>query len=145
MPCEYVSVSSSTNSASSNRSISRSIARATCCVVHAVHAADELQDLAAGKLVVKKRLIGHVADQRDGVARLRHDVVTADANGAAAGPNQADEHFDGRGFAGAVVAEQRVELAAVHAQVQILDRDLIAVRSVDLLKFDHRAEACGAV
>ena len=121
------------------------MARADLRVVHAVHAADELQDFAAGKLVVKKWLIGHVADQRDGIARLRDEVVAADAHRAAAGADQADQHLDGRGFAGAVVTEQRVELAAVHAQVQILDRYLIAVRSVDLLKFDHRARLAARI
>ena len=112
--------------------------------VHAVHPADEMQNLAAGELIVQKRLIGHIADQGGRFARVGDDVVAADANRAAAGANQADQHFDGRRFAGAVVAEQGVELAGRHAQIQILDRDFVAVRSVNLLKFNHRDSERGA-
>ena len=80
MPCEYVSVRPSTNSDNSNRSISRSIARATCALIHAIHAANKMQDFAARKFVVKKRLVRHIADQRDGVARLTHKVVAANTD-----------------------------------------------------------------
>ena len=69
----------------------------------------------------------------------RDDVVTADANRARLGPQQADEHFDRGRLAGAVVAQQRIELAGGDAQIQAVDRHSVAVRPADLLEFDHRA------
>src|SRR6476469_4809215 len=66
------------------------------------------------------------------------------AYGASVGPDQSDLESHGRRWARAVVAEQRVQIAAADSQIQIVDRYLIAVRSVDLLKFDHRLEDCGS-
>ena len=46
----------------------------------AVHVGDELQKLSARKLVVKIRLVGHVAHELVGVPRLCNHVEVAHAN-----------------------------------------------------------------
>ena len=61
IPCEYRSVRSSTNSCRSNRSMTACIALGGPVPRHAVQVGDELEELAAGELLVQERLVGDVA------------------------------------------------------------------------------------
>ena len=45
--------------------------------------------------------------------------------GAGVGPQQAGDHAQGRGLAGAVRAEQRVELAGAHGEIEAVDRGAV--------------------
>jgi hypothetical protein len=49
------------------------------------------------------------------------------ANGAGVGRAQAFDHFEGRGFAGAVGTEDAEDLARVHGEVDAIDGGKLAV------------------
>src|SRR5207253_2445753 len=104
---------------------------------HAVEVRGELEELAAGELVVEEGLIGNVADELPGLVALGSQVVTADANTAAGGNQQAAEYFDGGGLAGAVGAETGEEFASRHTERQIADGEFVAEALRHSFEFDH--------
>ena len=93
-------------SASSKRSRLAVDALAGGGPVQAVHLSGELQQLAAGELLVKVLLVRHVAQVAAGLAGTPRAVDAADPHVARVGLQQADEHADGRRLAGAVGPQQ---------------------------------------
>ena len=85
----------------------------------AVDAADEFQVLAHREVLVERELLRHVADLALDHVGLRADVVAEAGAGALVGREQAAQHADGGGLAGAVGAEEAVDRAALdlHGQV----------------------------
>lgn len=78
----------------------------------AVHFGDEVEELAAGEFFVEEGLVGDVGELSFGCEAVDADFVAADADGAVVGLEQADDHFDGGGFACAVVTEECEEFSA---------------------------------
>jgi hypothetical protein len=82
----------------------------------------ELHELLAGHEQVERGLLQRDADPRaDGVGLLG-DVVAGHAGVAAGGAQQRDEHADRRGLAGAVGAQEPVDLAGLDGQVDAVHR-----------------------
>lgn len=97
-----------------------------------VHAHEGVKDLALGD-VTDPPAIGHGET-------LRFDAVDLDRAGVR--PDEADEHLDGGGFAGAIAPEQAVDAAAADAQVQVLHDRRAVERAGDIGGFDdvvHRS------
>lgn len=87
------------------------------------HAADEGEVFPRGEVVEQREVLGHHADAAlhlERAARIAH-VLAEDADAAAAGCEQAGEHFDGGGFARAVGAEEAVEAARGDAEAELVD------------------------
>ncbi len=81
--------------------------------------------LAERCLVDGRVLPGH-ADELTDDLRLLDDVVAEDASGAAVGTQQRREHADGGGLAGAVGSEDAVDGAGLDAEVDAVDRPVLA-------------------
>src|SRR2546422_401925 len=56
----------------------------------------------------------------EGSSRIAH-VLAENAHRAAAGREQAREHFDGRGFSRAIGSEESVELSCLDAKIELID------------------------
>ena len=84
-------------------------------------AGDEFEILVWGQAVVDHRLVGDPGDDRLGLQRILAGVDAEHRDGAGFGLQQAGDHAEDGGLAGAVGAEQRVELAAFDAQLQVFD------------------------
>ena len=79
---------------------------------------DEFEILSRRELVVDHRLIGNPRHQPLRRNRIGERVDAGDADAAGVGPQQAGDHAQGRGLAGAVRAEQRIKLAGANIQVR---------------------------
>ena len=111
MPCEKLSTSSCSHRASSNSS-SISLTRAVDAVaVHAVEPAVKAQELAGRQLLVDERPIGNEAERRLGRFGLGRQIVAVDEDAAGGRLQQPGNHADRRRLAGAVRAEEAVDLA----------------------------------
>src|SRR5262245_51996067 len=64
-------------------------------------------------------------------------VEAVDQRAAAAGHQDAHHHADGGGLAGAIGAEEAEHLAALHGEVQRVERGELTVRARELLELDH--------
>ena len=74
-------------------------------------------ELATGHQRVEGRLLERDADRLADLARLGDDVVARDPRGAARGAQERGEHADRGRLAGAVRAEEGVDLALGHVEV----------------------------
>ena len=91
-------------------------ARLDGAVVHAVEAAVEAQELAGGELLVDERPVGDEAERRLRRLGRRRQVVAVDEDPAGGGLEQPGDHPDRRGLAGAVGAEEAVDLPRRHVE-----------------------------
>ena len=89
---------------------------------HAVQAGAEAEVGEAAQLRIEVALVRDHADAVLGGTRVAGAVDAVDAHLARVRPRQADEHVDGGGLAGAVRTEKAKQLAAVHVEIQSLDR-----------------------
>src|ERR1039458_8793689 len=69
---------------------------------------------------VELMLFSQVPDARPGFRRQRPNIVTKNASSVAGRFQEAQQHADGSGLAGAVAAQQREHTAARHLQVQFI-------------------------
>ena len=94
----------------------------------AVHAADELEKLAAGQPVEQRGFIGHHAHQAlDAVEFLGHPHAQH-LHFARCGGQQSDQNVDRGGLAGAVRPQEAEKASSRHFQVQAVQRGLVSVR-----------------
>ena len=73
----------------------------------------EAQELARGQLLVDERPVGDEAERGLRRLGLGRQVVAVDEDAAGGRLEQAGDHADGRGLAGAVRAEEAVDLAGL--------------------------------
>ena len=107
-------------------------------VRQAVEFAGENQVLVHGQLVVERKLLRHVADHfLDRVAFAR-DVVAGDPRGAFRRFENAAEHSDDGGFAGAVRPEKSEDRAARDGKADVIDGGESAEALRQPLALDHR-------
>src|SRR5207245_1928309 len=79
----------------------------------------EVEELAAGEIVVEVRVLG---EEAEGAARPRvAGVHAADADPAPVGEEQADDQLDGGRLAGAVPAEEAEDLSPLDAEREPLE------------------------
>ena len=93
-------------------------------VGEAVDAGDELQILLDGKVLIEAEALRHVADVALDLVALGQDVVAERRAPAAVRREQPAHHAQRRGLAGAVGAEEAVDLAAHHAHGQVAHHHL---------------------
>ena len=77
---------------------------------HALERGLQAQVVASGQKRVERRLLQGDADQAAHLRPVLDDVVAADASGPRSRGQQRRQHMDGRGLAGAVRAEEAVDL-----------------------------------
>jgi hypothetical protein len=88
-------------------------------VVQAVHLADEAQVFGGGEASEESHAFGNDADLALDFERVRGEIEAEDLNAARGGGEQAGQHLDGGGFAGAVGAEKAVELTLGDVEVDV--------------------------
>ena len=106
-----------------------------------VHAAPEQQVLAGGHVRVQGDVLRHDADDRLDRLGVRHDRVPVHEGVAPGWAQQAGEHGDGGGLAGAVGAEQAEDLALVDVEAHLVDGQHALGRVVLLAKLPHLDDA----
>jgi hypothetical protein len=79
------------------------------------------------QIVVEADLVGQIADPSLDLERLAQRVKARHRRPPAARFGQAQQHQDRRGFSRAVGAEDPDDLAGAHREVDMIDRDDIAV------------------
>ena len=90
--------------------------------IEAPQAGDEFEIFVGRELVVDHRLVRDPRDDALGLDRIAQRIDAADADRAGIGRQEARHHAQRRGLAGAVRAEQRVELALPHTKIETGDR-----------------------
>ena len=88
---------------------------------HAVQRRLQAQVLAAGEQRVERGLLQRRADRGAHLRSFAHHVEARDARGAGRRREQGREHVHGRRLAGAVRAEEAVDLARGHREVDPVD------------------------
>ena len=101
------------------------VARGAARIAQAVEPRDEFQVLAHRQVLIQAEALRHVADLALDLVGVAADVVAEAGALAAIGRQQAAEHADGGGLAGAVGAEEAVDRAALHLHRQVM-HDLAA-------------------
>src|SRR5262249_28604277 len=86
---------------------------------------------------------GHVADVALDRVRLRADVVAQAGAVALVGGEQPAQHADGGGLAGAVGAEEAVDLAALHPHRQVAHDRAVAEGFGQAFDVDGDVGCCG--
>ena len=89
--------------------------------VEAVHAAKEANVLVDGQQLVEREALRHVADALLHALGIGRHVDAPDRSAARCRPQQAAEHANRRGLAGAVAAEKAEDLAAPDVERQSVD------------------------
>src|SRR6185503_2393290 len=89
--------------------------------VEPVDAADELEILADGEILVEAEALGHVSGLALDRLALAHQVVAQARTAAAVRREQAADHAQGRGLARAVGAEEAADAALLDAEAQMVD------------------------
>src|SRR5262249_52017105 len=93
---------------------------------HPVDAGEEIEVLLDREVVVERELLGHVAELLPDVLRTQLTDLARQSHLARARRQQAAEHLDRGGLARPVGAEQSVDLAVAHLEIDALDRDEVA-------------------
>ena len=89
--------------------------------VDARQSAGDIEVLADGQLRVRDRRLDEMADPPPEPGRVGPDALAEQLGVARGRPDHAQQHPDRGGLAGAVEAQERVDLAAGHAQVHPID------------------------
>ena len=101
-------------------------ARGESLARQAVDAAEELDVLVDGERLVEREALRHVANATLHAFGIATDVDAADQGRAGGGSQQAAQHADGGGLAGAVGAQEAEHLALLHRERQVVHRHEVA-------------------
>src|SRR5581483_10717690 len=103
----------------------------------AEQAGDEAQELGAGQLLVDEWPVRNESEDRLGGDGVGDDVDAGNAHRARGRAEDARDHAQRRGFAGAVRAEEPEELTARHDEVDVIDGGEGTVFLREGGEFDH--------
>ena len=95
--------------------------------VNAPKTGDEFQIFERRELVVDHRLVGNPRHDRFGSDRIRQGVDAKHGNRPCIRAQQAGQHAQGRRLAGAIWAEQAIELAGAYRKIKAIDSRTIKV------------------
>ena len=98
---------------------------------------DEVEEFRARHLAVARGAFRKVAHARLGRHRCPFDVVAAYRHPARGGRDEAGDHAHGRGFAGAIGAEEAQDLARLHGEGKGVDGQFIAVTLGQIFRRNH--------
>ena len=106
-----------------------------------LHGRQEFEVLAHAQVLEQREPLGHVADPPAQRLGLLRDAQAQHLDLALARRQQAAQHADGGGLAGAVGAEEAVDLRARHVEVDVVDRDQRAEAAGQPARADRRRVA----
>ena len=89
---------------------------------HAVDAGEEVEVLVDGEIVVERELLRHVPDLAPHARRAQAAALAGQLDESRARLDEAAQHLDRRRLAGAVGAEEAVDLTVAHREVHALRR-----------------------
>ena len=104
--------------------------------VQAVDAGEEAQVLPHRQFGIEREALRHVADPRARRGGCVQQVQAGDLGAAAGGRQQAAQHAEGGGLAGAVRPQQAEDFAALHGEADVVDRDESAEAAHQVVHFD---------
>jgi hypothetical protein len=93
--------------------------------IDAPQAGDEFEIFQRRQLVVDHRLIRYPRGDLLGGDRIGQRIDPEHGDRAGIRPQQPGHHPQGRGLAGAVRSEQRIELAGPHVEIERVDREAV--------------------
>ena len=93
----------------------------------AIEPAVDVEHLPAGQVGVEHQVLEGHADPPPHLVGRAHDIVPRDAGAAGGRLHQGGQYIDRRGFASAIGAEQRVDAAVRHAEVDAVECPHLAV------------------
>ncbi|KEH11561.1 hypothetical protein GY15_27580 [Delftia sp. 670] len=93
--------------------------------------------LARAQVLVQRHVLGDIGDQAARLRGSRHRVYALHAHLAAARPHKAQEQAQRGGLARAVGAQQRIDLASMHGQVQALEDGALAIVHHGAQRLEH--------
>jgi hypothetical protein len=105
--------------------------------------AEKPEVLVDAEVAVEAVLLGHVAEGFEGLGGAGRDELAADEGGAGVGDQEAREHADGGGLAGAVGAHEAVELARAEREGQTAHGRGVAEAAREGAGFDGEAGGRG--
>ena len=112
-------------------------------LAHAAQAADELEVLEAGEMGVDLGFLGDVAEMGAEGGEVLVDVAAGEEDFAAGGLDEADDHLNGGGFAGAVGPEVAEDVAGGEGEADVFDGGDGTVGFGDVSEFEHGVEVLG--
>lgn len=112
--------------------------------VEAVEASVELEVFEGGEFVVEGEFLGHIADEAFDLFGGLFDVEAGDFGGSFGGFEDAAEHADDGGFAGAVGAEEAKDGAFGDVEGDVVDGGEVAEAFGEVMAFDHGDECLAA-
>ena len=104
-----------------------------------MQARDQLEILHGGQRIVDGGRLGHVPDSALDLEWLRDHIEARDESQTRRRANQSRQDLHGRGFAGAVRAEETEDLARLDAEVQIVEGLFAAIAAREVFSPDHEA------
>ena len=102
-----------------------------------VQVGNEAEEFTATELLIKKRTIRDEADLPLGLLGRTLDVILGDRGSTSTRLEQADEDFDGGGFASTVWSQETKKLALRDLQIEIFHRDKVAIALLEIDYADH--------
>ncbi len=106
--------------------------------VEPVDAADELEVLANGEILVETEALGHVAGLALDRLAVVHEVVAEAGAAPAVGRQQAADHAQGRGLARAVRPEEAADAALFDGEAEAIDDGARAVALHQIMDVDRQ-------
>ena|ERR1044071_4820934 len=105
-----------------------------------IHATDESEIFAGGEVVEERKILRHHANPAFDLKSLSRvaEILAEKPDGAASGREQAGEHLDGGGFAGAVGAEETIETARFNPEIELIDSTDLPEVTCQVGGFDGR-------
>jgi hypothetical protein len=107
-----------------------------------VHLADELEDLAAAQIIIEQRIIRKITDVPFHFDAISVAVEPVDRHAAAGRDQDAHQHANGGGLAGAVGPEKPEHLASLDGQIEVAHGRELAVRLREMLERNHLSSTC---
>ena len=102
-----------------------------------MHLSDELQNLAAAKVIVEARVVGQIPDFLLHRCPLGLTVQTIDDGFSGRRNENSHEHANGRGFPGAVRAQEAEDFAPPDGKTKRVHGGKIAVAFTQIFESDH--------
>src|SRR5262245_23927266 len=118
-------------------------ARARRAFFQAMQVSHEAEKFTATELLVEKRPVRDKADLPLGLLRRPLYIIPRDDGTASAGFEQANEDFDGGGFAGTVRPQKTKKLPLLDMQIEIFDGDQMAVALFEINRRNHQQSPPG--
>src|SRR5262249_34412893 len=113
-------------------------ARPRRALFQAMQIGHEPEKFAATELLIEKRPVRDKTNLPLSLLRRPLNIIPRDASTASAGFEQADEDFDGGGFAGTVWSQKTKKLTLFDMQIEVFDGDKLTIALFEINRRNHQ-------